>query len=385
MAGGLANRTVREGLVACRRSGAEFELTGSGDWTLPNAARLEAALDAAAGEARGAASAVLDMAAVSRFDTYGAWLLERFQRQTQAAGASVSISGIDEQDRPLFQEIGQVNRAVEPVRPRLTFAAMRAQMAQVTRELFSDAASFAVMTGALAAAAGRMIMNPRRFRLTATVHQFDRVGWLAVPIIMMITFLIGAILAQQGFFHFRRFGADLYVVDMIGFLIMRELGVLLVAIMVAGRTGSSYTAELGSMKMREEVDALRTMGLDPVEILILPRILVMVVALPVLTFIGSMSALLGSGLVATLYAGLSVELFIDRLRDAISMDHFLVGMIKAPFIGFVIGVIACNEGLATQGSASSLGRRTTQSVVKSIFMVIFMDGLFALFFSGISM
>jgi phospholipid/cholesterol/gamma-HCH transport system permease protein len=229
------------------------------------------------------------------------------------------------------------------------------------------------------------VMRPKGFRLTSSVSQFDRTSWQAVPIIVMITFLIGAILAQQGFFHFRKFGADLYVVDMVGFLIMRELGVLLVAIMVAGRTGSAFTAELGSMKMREEIDALRTMGLDPVEILILPRIMVLVIAMPVLTFIGAMAALYGAGLVSTIYGEMSTPLFIDRLREAITLDHFLVGMIKAPFIGFVIGIIACNEGLSVKGSAESLGRHTTRSVVKAIFMVIVLDAMFAVFFSAIGM
>lgn len=372
-------------MVRATRAGAEFALSGAGEWTLPNAEGLEAQLDEAARQAAGAATATIDMAGVVRFDTYGAWLLERFRRQAMASGAKVSLSGISGRDRPLIDKVAGLNREEAARKPRRRLADLPAELSAAAAALMRDAASFSVTTGALVAAAGRTLADPRRFRLTATVSQFDRVGWLAVPIIVMITFLIGAILAQQGFFHFRRFGADLYVVDMIGFLIMRELGVLLVAIMVAGRTGSAFTAELGSMKMREEVDALRTMGLDPVEILILPRILVLVVAMPVLTFIGSMAALFGAGLVATLYAGLGVELFLDRLRDAITMDHFLVGIIKAPFIGFVIGVIACNEGLATQGSAASLGRQTTQSVVKAIFMVIFMDGLFALFFSGISM
>ena len=142
------------------------------------------------------------------------------------------------------------------------------------------------MEGAMALALGDVLRRPMRFRLTSTVHHLDRVGWQAVPIILLITFLIGGIIAQQGFFHFRKFGADAYVVDMVGILVLREIGVLIVAIMVAGRSGSSYTAELGSMKMREEIDALRTMGLDPVEVLVLPRVIALVIALPILTFLG---------------------------------------------------------------------------------------------------
>ena len=149
--------------------------------------------------------------------------------------------------------------------------------------------------GAIAAALARVAVRPRGFRFTSAVHHLDRVGWQAIGIIVLITFLIGGIIAQQGIFHFRRFGADDYVVDMVGILVLREIGVLIVAIMVAGRSGSAYTAELGSMKMREEIDALRTMGLDPVEVLILPRVIALVIALPILTFIGSMAALFGGG------------------------------------------------------------------------------------------
>jgi phospholipid/cholesterol/gamma-HCH transport system permease protein len=167
--------------------------------------------------------------------------------------------------------------------------------------------------------------------------------------------------------------------------VLREIGVLIVAIMVAGRSGSSYTAELGSMKMREEIDALRTMGRDPVEVLILPRVIALVLALPMLTFLGSMAALYGGGLVASLYGGMSPDIFIARLKEAISLTHFKVGMIKAPFMALVIGIVACSEGLRVKGSAESLGLQTTTSVVKSIFLVIVLDGVFAMFFASIDM
>jgi phospholipid/cholesterol/gamma-HCH transport system permease protein len=244
---------------------------------------------------------------------------------------------------------------------------------------------FLDLLGALCVALVRTLANPRALRFTSLVHQLDRVGWQAVPIILLITFLIGAIIAQQGIFHFRRFGADVYVVDMVGILVLREIGVLIVAIMVAGRSGSSYTAELGSMKMREEIDALRTMGRDPVEVLILPRVIALVLALPLLTFLGSMAALYGGGLIAWLYGGMSPDIFIARLKEAISLTHFKVGMIKAPFMALVIGIVACSEGLRVKGSAESLGLQTTTSVVKSIFLVIVLDGVFAMFFASIDM
>ena len=183
--------------------------------------------------------------------------------------------------------------------------------------------------------------------------------------------------------HFPKFGADAYVVDMVGILVLREIGVLIVSIMVAGRSGSAYTAELGSMKMREEIDALRTMGFNPIDVLVLPRVIALLCALPVLAFMGSMAALYGGGLVAWLYGGMSPAIFIARLREAISITHFEVGMIKAPFMALAIGIVACSEGLRVKGSAESLGLQTTTSVVKSIFLVIVLDGVFAMFFASI--
>ena len=244
---------------------------------------------------------------------------------------------------------------------------------------------FANMLGAVGVSTLRVLVRPREFRLTSTINQLDRVVWQAVPIILLITFLIGGIISQQGIFHFRKFGAELYSVDLVGILVLREIGVLIVAIMVAGRSGSSYTAELGAMKMREEIDALRTMGFDPIEVLVLPRIVVLIIALPVLTFLGSISALVGGGLVAWLYGGISPDIYTSRLIEAISLTHFKVGMLKAPFMGLMIGIVACAEGLQVKGSAESLGLKTTDSVVESIFLVIVLDGLFAIFFASIGM
>ena len=206
--------------------------------------------------------------------------------------------------------------------------------------------NFVNMLGALDGRA-----RARRWRIRAAsvspsmVHQLDNVGWRAVPIILLITFLIGCIIAQQGIFHFRKFGADIYVVDMVGILVLREIGVLIVSIMVAGRSGSAYTAELGSMKMREEIDALQTMGFDPIEVLVLPRIVALIIGVPILTFLGSMAALYGGGLVCWLYGGIDPDIFLQRLKEAITLDTFEVGMIKAPFMALVIGVVACVEGM----------------------------------------
>ncbi len=373
-------------LMTLSKTRGQFQIHAEGSWTAPNAQELESILLDLANQTSETSFVGMDMAAVTDFDTYGAWLLERFRRDLVAAGGKIEITGMEDRSKPLFNEVGAVNQA-----PASDFDPGRSVNSWM-QALFIGIIGFGremlaltVMFGAVINVIGRVIAHPSNFRLTSTIHQLDRVGWKALPIVLLITFIIGAIIAQQGFFHFAQFGADHYVIDMVGFLTMRELGVLLVAIVVAGRSASSYTAELGTMKMREEIDALKTMGYDPVEILILPRILVLILALPILTFIGSLAALFGAGLVATFYADINPEFFVDRIKNAISIDHFMVGMIKAPFMGVVIGVIACSEGLQVKGSASSLGIHTTQSVVKSIFMVILLDGLFAMFFSSIGM
>jgi phospholipid/cholesterol/gamma-HCH transport system permease protein len=217
----------------------------------------------------------------------------------------------------------------------------------------------------------------------AIVHQIDHMGVRAVPIILLMSFLIGAIIAQQGAFQLRYFGAEVFVVDLVGILQLREIGVLLTAIMIAGRSGSAITAEIGSMKMREEVDALKVMGLNPVGVLIFPRLVALTVALPLLTVIANFASLFGAASVAWAYSGITFATFISRLHEAITLSTVLSGMIKAPFMALVIGIVAAVEGLKVGGSAESLGQHVTASVVKAIFVVILMDGLFAMFYAAI--
>jgi phospholipid/cholesterol/gamma-HCH transport system permease protein len=363
-----------------------LELRPGGSWTAANVTTLEALSDAVAPQLDQSKAVKVDMAGVRELDTLGAWLLEKMSRRAISAGHRTDVVGVADNYAGLIQEVHQVNRH-NPV-PAPALNPVLAKVNDIGRSAvgaMDDVNAFLQMLGSLFLALAGVLRRPRTLRLTSLIYQLYRVGWQAIPIVGLITFLIGAIIAQQGFFHFRKFGADSYVVDMVGILVLRELGVLIVAIMVAGRSGSAYTAELGSMKMREEIDALSTMGLDPVEVLILPRIVALILALPILSFIGSMAALYGGGLVAQFYGGMTPAIFIARLHDAVSVTHFEVGIIKAPFMALVIGIVACSEGLRVKGSAESLGKQTTTSVVKSIFLVIVLDGLFAIFFASIGM
>ncbi|MGL3108316.1 MlaE family ABC transporter permease [Bradyrhizobium sp. BR 1432] len=365
--------------------GNALALCATGTWTASFAPVLERMVADAEKLAGGPQSIFIDVSEVAKLDTFGAWLIERLRRSLTQGAAEAQIAGLSANYSSLVDEVRRVRATPVIDSSPITITGMLEQIGRTVAGVAGTVAGLVDMLGAVLAACFRVLIHPRSLRLTSTVHHMEQVCWRAVPIIVLITFLIGCIIAQQGIFHFRRFGADIFVVDMLGVLVLREIGVLLVAIMVAGRSGSAYTAELGSMKMREEIDALRTMGFDPIEVLVLPRMMALVIALPILAFLGAMSALYGGGLVAWLYGGVEPEAFLLRLRDAISIDHFIVGIVKAPVMAAVIGIVACVEGLAVQGSAESLGQHTTASVVKGIFFVIVMDGVFAIFFASIGM
>jgi len=373
-------------LLTATATGEVLELRPGGSWIAANVTTLERLSDAVAPQLERSRIVKLDMGEVRELDTLGAWLLEKISRRATSAGHRADVTGVADNYAGLIEEVRQVNRqSPAPVHARNPVLAKVGDIGRSTIGASEDVTAFLQMLGSLCIAILGVLRRPRSLRLTSLTYQLYRVGWQAIPIVVLITFLIGAIIAQQGIFHFRKFGADSYVVDMVGILVLRELGVLIVAIMVAGRSGSAYTAELGSMKMREEIDALSTMGLDPVEVLMLPRVIALVCALPILSFIGSMAALYGGGLVAWFYGGMGPAIFIARLHEAVSVTHFEVGIIKAPFMALVIGIVACSEGLRVKGSAESLGKKTTTSVVKSIFLVIVLDGLFAVFFASIGM
>ena len=385
-ASGSGATRPEERLLALDVQDEHLTFTAAGTWAGERGRELDQLTSAPLGGISSPKIVDIDLRGVERLDMLGAWLLERLFRHYTVGGSKVRFVGLPERYRGLLEQVHDVNQQMPSPRSQthrlLNAVEAFGRMGAGIKDAFLV---FVSMLGMLGRAAGRALRRPKEFRLTSVVHHLYRVGWQAVPIMLLITFLIGCIIAQQGIFHFRKFGADAYVVDMVGILVLREIGVLIVSIMVAGRSGSAYTAELGSMKMREEIDALRTMGFDPIDVLVLPRVIALLCALPVLAFMGSMAALYGGGLVAWLYGGMSPAIFIARLKEAISITHFEVGMIKAPFMALAIGMIACSEGLRVKGSAESLGLQTTTSVVKSIFVVIVLDGVFAMFFASIGM
>jgi len=229
----------------------------------------------------------------------------------------------------------------------------------------------------------RTAKNPSRLRVTPLVYHMEQVGLNAVPIVALISFLIGIVLAYQGATQLRQFGAEIFTVELVSISVLREIGILLTAIIVAGRSGSAFTAQIGSMKLHEEIDAMRTLALDPMEMLVVPRVLALILVLPMLGFISDMMGLFGGLLMCWTVLDIMPGTFIARVEEWVPLSHFWVGIIKAPFFALMIGLIGCYEGLKVEGSAESVGRLTTKSVVESIFMVIVVDAFFSVYFAEI--
>jgi phospholipid/cholesterol/gamma-HCH transport system permease protein len=385
MAASTGLTTPSDPLLRWSARGGELSAVASGAWTSANADRLEHLTENLGRET--AASVTLDVSGVEALDTFGAWLIERLVRDAGEGKQRARVEAVPDRYRELIAALNRTNRR-RPAAPLSEgwLAAWGQAFAARAFAIGDDFVAIVSMFGALVfAELDRFARRPQWSRLRDTVHHFEKVSWQAIPIITLITFVVGAIISQQGFFYFRKFGAQDYVVNLVGVLVLRELAVLIVSIMMAGRSGSAFTAELGSMKMREETDALRTMGLDPIDILALPRVVALVIALPILTFVGSVSAIAGGALVAWIDSGVSPVTFLARLQEAVTLSDLEVGLIKAPCMALLIAVVACSEGFRVQGSAVSLGVQTTASVVKSIFLVIVLDGIFAIFFSSIGM
>jgi phospholipid/cholesterol/gamma-HCH transport system permease protein len=355
----------------------------AGSWTVDAAQALEDHTASLLAEAGGAVRAIFDLGGLERLDTSGAWLIDRTRQDLATKGVETRFEHVRPEYEILLSEAHYRAFPKPPREPKHVAFEIAADVGEsivsTGRDLF-NATSF---LGEVVTCFAKTLLAPARFRATSVVFHLENFAFRSMPIIALINFLVGAIVAQRGIYLLQKFGAPTYAVDLVGILVLRELGPMLTAIMIAGRSGSAITAELGSMKMREEIDALHVMGLRPVEVLVVPRILALILALPILTIVADMAALFGGLLVAWGYGGITPENFMTRLQNALETSDFWVGIIKGPFVGLVIGLIAATEGFAVAGSAESLGRQVTASVVKSIFMVIVVDGMFSLFFTAI--
>ncbi|MBF9059025.1 MlaE family lipid ABC transporter permease subunit [Rhodobacterales bacterium HKCCSP123] len=328
----------------------------------------------------------LDLSGVTRLDTAGAWLVATLQSRLADRRSRCDLLGTT---REMDETLAVVSRAIPQPEdtgpPRRSLAMSISDFGRAVAETGRTARGLTAYLGLFIARLGRSIRHPGSFRLTALVHHCEEVGLKAVPIVALMSFLIGIVLAFQGASQLRQFGAEVFVVDLIAVSILRELGILLTAIIVAGRTASAFTAAIGSMKMREEIDAMRTLGLDPATVLFVPRILALLVMLPILGLIANVSGLVGGALMSWLELGISPEMFRTRFVEGTDLSHLTVGMVKAPVFALIIGIVGCHAGMQVGSNAESLGQQTSKAVVAAIFAVIVADALFSVFFAEIGL
>ena len=362
-----AHVEVTEGGVRC-----------AGAWTVGRIARLEKRL--ARGDWPQGAEISLDGSAVTAMDTAGAWLVWRLLRTLERDGVRVSLRGLRPEHKALLEMVeatgvgtaGTASAAAAPPLERIGVFAWGAG-----RQLFETLA----FIGEVARSAFRSASRPARIRWRTVLYNVRTAGFDALPITGLLCFLMGIVISYQGATQFRRYGANIFVVDLVGLAMLRELSPLLTAIIVAGRSGSAYAAQIGTMKVTEEIDALRTVGIAPLELLVLPKILALAIALPLLTVYADMLGVAGGMVMAKSELGVSYPDFVDRLQYALLLSDFLVGIGKAPVFAAIIAVVGCFQGFQVTGDAESVGRRTTISVVQSIFLVIVADSLFSVIFN----
>ena len=353
------------------------EASCAGAWVLRAITRLEPRL--AARSFPGGGELVIDAAGVTAMDTSGAWLLHRTIRALEARGREVRVQGL----RPEFDSLLRLVVARSPA-ALPPAAAAPGVLARIGRKAWDGVlGGFGLLTfvGECAVALARAVAQPRRIRWRPILYNVQTAGFEALPITGMLSFLLGIVIAYQGAEQLRRVGANIYIADLVGLSMVRELSPLITAIIVAGRSGSAYTAQIGTMKVTEEIDALRTVGVAPIDQLVLPKMIALMLALPLLTIYTDVMGVLGGMNMARAQLDVSFLTFLDRLDDAVSLKSYLLGVGKAPVFAAIIALVGCYQGFRVTGSAESVGRQTTVSVVQSIFLVILSDALFSIVFS----
>ena len=367
-------------LVSVSDSGTQV-LTASGGWTLASAAPLAALLEGFRPDPKRAAKVRLDLSRLDALDTVGALLLRQFRDRMTSEGLVATIVNVRPEHIALIDAVWRAadcERVTPPKRRRIADAIEGAGRASI--KALHGSVELISYLGLVIATLVRVLLNPRRLRLTALVYHMDHTGLRCLPILGLLSFLIGVVLAYQGAEQLRRLAAEIYVVNLLGLSILREIGILITAIIVAGRSGSAFTAQIGTMKVNQEIDAMRTIGLDPIEMLVVPRILALMLVMPLLTFFANMVALFGGATMSYILLDINFYQFVTQMRIPIDFWDATVAMIKAPVFALVIGMVGCYEGLLVSGSAESVGLRTTKSVVESIFLVIVLNAFFSVLF-----
>ena len=357
-----------------------MQVVVSGDWTLPHYSQL--ARDVAELRPQLNAAADVQLSGLGALDTAGASLLADLLGAERLIDLAASDTSLTPARQALLNSVGSALREYcQPEKPkeRTGLADVLAHIGDFVAGLWERISDLLGFIGLTLQTLLYGAFRPRSWRLTSLVANIEKTGMDAVPIVALLTFMVGAVVAFLGATVLANFGATIYTVNLVAFAFLREFGVLLTAILMAGRTASAFTAQIGSMKANEEVDAIRTLGLNPIELLVLPRVLALLVSLPILTFLAMLSGILGGGVVCLVVLNISPTMFLTILQD-IEVRHLLVGLVKAPIFAFLIAVIGCLEGFKVSGSAQSVGEHTTSAVVQSIFVVILLDAVAAMFF-----
>ena len=376
----MSDTTTGTAQLDTSHSPAQLRVTG--DWTLAHYANLKQLSETLKGQYDDRAT--IDLNGLGALDTAGASLLvellgaERLGKTAEHPDCSLSAA-----DRALLHTVyNSMADFCVPVKQAEVNVGIQllTRIGRAVDTVWQDSLKLLGFVGLILETIARSLFRPSRWRITPMVAHIEQTGLDAAPIVALLTFLVGAVVAFLGATVLASFGASIFTVDLVAFSFLREFGVLLTAILMAGRTASAFTAQIGSMKANEEIDAIRTLGLDPVELLVVPRILALLVALPMLTFLAMLSGIVGGGVVCALTLDISPAMFLSLLQSDIGVQHFLVGMVKAPIFAFLIAAVGCLEGFKVSGSAESVGAHTTSSVVQSIFVVIVLDAVAALFF-----
>jgi phospholipid/cholesterol/gamma-HCH transport system permease protein len=356
-------------------------LTLGGSWTIQQSARLDGELHHL--QSGGKGPIAIDGSGIERLDSAGAWLMLRTKRALESAGRTVSAFKLPERYRALVENLDKAHTAPPVVmRPKHGFRNRLERVGKATVDAGRQAYSMLGYLGRVTVDTIEMIAAPKNnLKFAAMIHQVEETGISALPIVGLLAFLIGVTLAYQGEDQLKKFGAEVFTIDLLGAGILREIGGLITAIIVAGRSGSAFTAQLGTMRVNEEIDAMQTIGLNTVDTLVLPRIIGLVIALPLLTFFADLMGIIGGAVFCYFYLDISIPAFMRQLQEAISVNTLMVGLIKAPVFAFVIALVGCYEGFQVERNAASVGLLTTRSVVEGIFLVIVLDAAFSIMFT----
>ncbi len=367
-------------LVSVSDSGTQV-LAASGGWTLAGAGSLATILNGFRPDPQRAQKIRLDLSRLDALDTVGALLLRQFRDRMTLEGLSVLIVNVRPEHIALIDAVWRAADS-EPVAPpkRRPLADAIENAGRASIKALHSSVELISYFGLVITTLARVLIHPKRLRFTALVYHMDHTGLRCLPILGLLSFLIGVVLAYQGAEQLRRLAAEIYVVNLLGLSILREIGILITAIIVAGRSGSAFTAQIGTMKVNQEIDAMRTIGLDPIEMLVVPRILALMLVMPLLTFFANMIALFGGATMSYILLDINFYQFVNQMRIPIDFWDATVALIKAPVFALVIGMVGCYEGLLVSGSAESVGLRTTKSVVESIFLVIVLNAFFSVLF-----